>query len=60
MFAENPDTFIKWIRRFCKIRIKWIIINPDIYNIDESESAININQKSKIFLFSEEKETFAK
>jgi len=40
VFTENPDIFINWFRRFQEIRNKWDIINPDIYNINESGAAI--------------------
>ena len=60
MFVENLDTFIKWFRPFQETRAKWGIINSDIYNIDESESAINIKQKLKVILFSKKKKAFAK
>ncbi len=60
MFAENSDTFIKWFRRFHETRIKWAIIDPDIYNMDELGSAIDIKQKSKVILLNKEKKTFAK
>ena len=60
VFAENADTFIEWFRRFHETRIKWTIIDPNIYNMDESGSAIDVEQKSKVILSSEEKETFAR
>ncbi len=48
MFTENSDTFIKWFRRFHETRIKWAIIDSDIYNMDESGNAISVKQKLKI------------
>ncbi len=40
--VEDLDDFIKWFRRFHEIRNKWGIIDSDIYNIDESGSAIGM------------------
>ena len=42
MNIEDLDNFIKWFRRFHEIRNKWGIINSDIYNMDESGSAIGM------------------
>ena len=60
MNAENPDDFIKWFRRFHEIRNKWGIIDSNTYNMDESGSAISMEQRSKIILPIEEKEAFSK
>ena len=40
--AEDPDEFIDWFRRFHNVRAKWGIIDPDIYNMDESGCAIGL------------------
>ena len=58
--AENPDEFIKWFRRFQNIRNKWGIIDPDIYNMDESGASIGVEQKSRIILPAEKKKKFSK
>ena len=42
MNVEDLDEFIDWFRRFNNTRLKWGIINPDIYNMDESECAIDV------------------
>jgi len=60
MFAENLNTFIDWFQRFHETRIKWAIIDPDIYIIDESGNAIGIEQKLNVILSNEKKEAFAK
>jgi hypothetical protein len=58
--AENPDKFIEWFRRFQNIRNKWGIIDPDVYNMDESGVLIGVEQKSRIILLAEKKEVFSK
>ncbi len=60
VWAENPDVFIDWFRRFQNTRNKWGIIDPDIYNMDESGAVIGVEQKSKIILPSKKKKVFAK
>ena len=42
MNAEDLDNFIEQFRRFHEIRNKWGIIDSDIYNMDESGSAIGM------------------
>jgi hypothetical protein len=60
VWAENADSWIEWFRRFQTTRAKWGIIDPDIYNMDESGASIGVEQKSKVILPKEEKEAFAK
>jgi hypothetical protein len=40
--VKNSDKFIEWFRRFQNIRNKWDIIDPDIYNMDESGILIGV------------------
>ena len=58
MKVEDLDEFIDWFRRFYDTRIKWGIINPDTYNINESGSVIGMEQRSKVIFFSEKREIF--
>jgi hypothetical protein len=52
--------FIEWFRRFQHTRNKWDIIDPNIYNMDESGTAISVEQKSRIILPAKKKDVFAK
>jgi len=60
MNAEDPDEFIDWFRCFNNTRLKWGIIDSDIYNMDELGCAIGAEQRSKVIFSIEEKQAFAK
>jgi hypothetical protein len=42
MNAEDIDEFIEFFRRFINIKNEWGILNADIYNMNKSKSAINL------------------
>jgi hypothetical protein len=58
--AENSDEFFEFFRKFIHAKNEWDIVSSDIYNINESGSAIGIRQNSKITLFNKKKQVFAK
>jgi hypothetical protein len=55
MNAEDSDEFIKFFRRFINVKNEWGILDTDIYNIDELGLAIDLEQNSKIIIFSKER-----
>jgi hypothetical protein len=55
MNTEDFDEFINFFRRFINVKNEWGILNANIYNIDELGSAIDLEQNSKIIIFSKEK-----
>jgi hypothetical protein len=42
MNAEDVNEFIEFFRRFINAKNEWGILDADIYNIDELESAIGL------------------
>jgi hypothetical protein len=60
VLSEDPDVFIHFFRLFEQTRAKYGISDEDTYNMDESGCAISVKQASKIIIFADKKETFAK
>jgi hypothetical protein len=58
--AKNPNVYIRFFRLFEETRAEYGIHDVDVYNMNESECGIGLEQASCIIIPANEKKTFAK
>jgi hypothetical protein len=55
MNAEDSDEFIDFFQRFINVKNEWGIVDSNIYNMDKLGSVIDLEQNSKVIIFSEKR-----